>query len=215
MEPFSEWLIISSLLLTFMQSDPLDITGATNKFSIIVADWPFEDFDAHSWQMDIAFETGGKKVTDPCLLETSSVDKRIATSQFQTVDGIVSVQVLQFAAIDGVDTDVSAVIGSNLLVLTTPCFFVDMVYDPDFSLLLGGGATSGGCASNAVNKPLLNASIAALCSSLGFAALIIVGFVIYDKKKKYHRKQARAKAQQAYHTNAHASSDSSAPNPVW
>jgi len=30
----------------------LDIAGPTNKFSIIVADWPFEDFDVHSFQVE-------------------------------------------------------------------------------------------------------------------------------------------------------------------
>jgi len=178
----------------------LEIAGSTNKFSIIVADWPFEDFDVHSLQIDFGFETCGKLINDPCLLESSSSNRRVTQSQFQTKDGIISVQVLQFATLDGVETEVSAEVTSKLLILTTPSFFVDMIYDPDFSLLLGGGSNTGGGCSSTNNDALLNASIAALAAAFGFAGCVIAFYVVWDKRKKYLRKAAREKAQAAYKT---------------
>eukprot|EP01102_Stenamoeba_stenopodia_P014448 TRINITY_DN479_c0_g4_i1.p1 TRINITY_DN479_c0_g4~~TRINITY_DN479_c0_g4_i1.p1 ORF type:complete len:2037 (-),score=289.79 TRINITY_DN479_c0_g4_i1:270-6380(-) len=193
----------------------LDIAGPTNKFSIIVADWPFEDFDVHSFQIDIGFDTGGDPVNDPCLLENSNLDKRITQSQFQTADGIVSVQVLQFATLDGVETTVSADILADKLVLTTPCFFIDMIYDPDFSVLLGGSAASGGSCNSANQDALLNASIGALSGAFGFAAFVIGFYIFWDKRKKYLRKAARTKAQEAYHTGARPSTGGGSINASW
>jgi hypothetical protein len=174
----------------------LDIAGSTNKFSIIVADWPFEDFDVHSLQIDIGFDTGGKQVNDPCLLEASKSTKKGTQSQFKTADGIVAIQVLQFGTLDGVETEVSGDLTTELLILTTPAFFVDMIYDPDFSVLLGGGSSSGAC-GGADQSALLNASIAALSTTFGFAGLVIVGYIFYDKRRKYLRQAAREKAQNA------------------
>jgi len=177
----------------------LVIAGQTNKFSIIVADWPFEDFDVHSLQIDIIFTAGNGELTnDPCLVEQGSSDRRITTTTFQAAGGVVAVQVLQFATIDGVETTVSAELTSKILTLTTPSFFVDMIYDPDFSILLGGGSNSNSGCAGATSKSLLWASVAALTGATAFAVTFILGFVIIDHKKKKRLLQEKARRQAAY-----------------
>jgi len=178
----------------------LVISGQTNKFSIIVADWPFEDFDVHSLQIDILFAAGnGEAANNPCLVEQGTGDKKVTVSTFQAAGGIVAVQVLQFATIDGVETRVSAILNSTTLQLTTPAFFIDMIYDPDFSILLGGSSTGGvggGCLGT--DKPLLYASIAALVGASVFAFVFIIVFIFFDIKKKKRLKAEKLRRQAAY-----------------
>jgi len=123
--------------------------------------------------------------------------------------------VLQFATLDGVETTVSAEILSDKLILTTPCFFIDMIYDPDFSLLLGGSAGSSGACNSASQDALLRASIGALSAAFGFAGLVIGFYIFWDKRKKYKRKAARTKAQEAYHTGARPSTGGGSINASW
>jgi len=116
------------------------------KQTYIIDGWPFLS-SSNSLELHLNISTQGKLVDDSCSKEDLSQLRQGIT--LTTVNGQIIINMLQIALIDGKFEHVSALLNSTDIILKVPNFKHQMVFDPDFSVLLGGGGGGGGCSTSA------------------------------------------------------------------
>jgi len=180
----------------YFQDIKIPLTSNTNKLGITILDWPFQDYQ-NTLRVTLSFSTSS--ASDICSEETSRVNQYINQVRFQTPEGVVTASALLFAELDGEIVAVETVLNSSAIVVESRSFLYSYVYDPDFSILLGGGAgTSNGCGGLLSGKDLLYASIAALCSASSISFVVMVVFYFISKEKIKAKKARKARLQAAY-----------------
>jgi len=185
----------NATVLTF-GSAKVPVSAGGGKQTYIIKNWPFLS-SQNTLQLHLNISTQGKLIDDVCTEENLSQLRMGIT--LNTDKGAVIINLLQIAALDNRFKHVSAQLNSSDILLETPYFKNSMIYDPDFSVLLGGGGGGGGGAcSLQADQTLFYASLALI----GFGCVVITVFVstvtIVDHYKKKAKLERKKKAESAF-----------------
>jgi len=194
----AKFTVINSI---YSQATVLNFGGTTvsvpaggAKQTYIIDGWPFLS-SSNSLELHLNISTQGKLVDDSCSKEDLSQLRQGIT--LTTVNGQIIINMLQIALIDGKFEHVSALLNSTDIILKVPNFKHQMVFDPDFSVLLGGGGGGGGCSGQSDDN-LFYASLALIGASFVFVFVFIVTVTIYDHRKKSLKVAKKKKAEAAF-----------------
>jgi len=181
----------NATVLTF-GSAQVPVSAGGGKQTYIITNWPFLS-SSNTLQLHLNISTQGELIEDICTEESLSQLRRGIT--LTTDRGAIVINLLQLAALDNRFKHVSAQLNSSDILLETPSFKDSMVYDPDFSVLLGGGGGGGGSGCQVeADQTLFYASLALI----GFSILIIAVFVTVVTILDHNKKKAKiAKKKQA------------------
>jgi len=188
--------------LTF-GSAKVPVPSGGGKQTYIIRNWPFLSTQ-NTLQLHLNISTQGELLNDTCTEENLSQLRMGIT--LPTDRGAIIINLLQVAAIDNRFKHVSAQLNSSDILLETPSFKDSMVYDPDFSVLLGGGNGGGGSGCQLEpDQTLFYASLGLIGFSCVFITIFIsiVTYVDHTKKKLKiaKKKQAEAALQQQQASN--------------
>jgi len=177
-------------VLTF-GSATVPVSAGGGKQTYIIKNWPFLS-SQNTLQLHLNISTQGELIDDVCTEESLSQLRMGIT--LNTDRGAIVINLLQVAALDNRFKHVSAQLNSTDILLETPSFKNTMVYDPDFSVLLGGGSGGGSGCQVEPDQTLFYASLALIGLSIVIITIFIVVVTIFDHKKK---KEKIAKKKQA------------------
>jgi hypothetical protein len=185
----------TATVLTF-GSSKVPVSAGGGKQTYIIKNWPFLS-TSNTLQLHLNISTQGELIEDICTEESLSQLRSGIT--LNTDRGAIVINLLQLAALDNRFKHVSAELNSTDILLETPSFKDSMVYDPDFSVLLGGGSGGGGSGCNVqADQTLFYASLALI----GFGFLVITIFIstvtIVDHYKKKAKLERKKKAESAF-----------------
>jgi hypothetical protein len=181
-------------VLTF-GSAKVPVPAGGGKQTYIIKNWPFLS-SQNTLQLHLNISTQGELLDDVCTEESLSQLRMGIT--LNTDKGAIAINLLQVAALDNRFKHVSAQLNSSDILLETPSFTDTMVYDPDFSVLLGGGTGGGSGCQMEPDQTLFYASLALI----GFSCLLITIFIstvtIVDHYKKKAKMERKKKAESAF-----------------
>jgi len=187
--------------LTF-GSTKVPVSAGGGKQTYIIRNWPFLSTQ-NTLQLHLNISTQGTLVNDTCTEENLSQLRMGIT--LNTDKGAIIINLLQVAAIDTRFTHVSSQLNSSDILLETPSFRDTMVYDPDFSVLLGGGTGGGGGGCQLQpDQTLFYVSLALIgCACFVITAFITTVTIIdhFKKKAKIKRKKQAENAFQQQNAN--------------
>jgi len=184
----------TATVLTFGTAK-VPVSAGGGKQTYIIKNWPFLS-TSNTLQLHLNISTQGELIEDICTEESLSQLRSGIT--LNTDRGSIVINLLQLASLDNRFKHVSAELNSSDILLETPSFKDTMIYDPDFSVLLGGGSGGGSGCNVLADQTLFYASLALI----GFGFLVITVFVstvtIVDHYKKKAKLERKKKAESAF-----------------
>jgi hypothetical protein len=184
----------NATVLTF-GSAKVPVSAGGGKQTYIIKNWPFLS-SSNTLQLHLNISTQGELIEDVCTEESLSQLRSGIT--LNTDRGAIVINLLQVAALDNRFKHVSAELNSTDILLETPSFKDSMVYDPDFSVLLGGGGGGGGGGCQVEpDQTLFYASLALIGLSILIVTIFITVVTVLDHKKTKIKIQKKKQAELA------------------
>jgi hypothetical protein len=178
----------------------VELAGNTNKQTIEIENWPFETA-SDTLFISLSFNVDGTITSADCAPVDNSTLRTSLT--ITTPRGnLVSIALQQVALLDDRSRPVTALLNSTDIVIETPSFKNTMVYDPDFSVLLGGGNTGDSGCSGDADLTLFYASLGLIAASFLTIFLFIVSVTIHDRRVKAKKLKRKLAAESAYKSQA-------------
>jgi len=163
----------------------VQISAGGSKQTYEVFNWPFKS-QLNMLQIHMNFTTQGKLIS-ACSGTKDATQQTFSHVALTTDKGQININLLSVANLDNKTTFINARANSTNIIIETNSFNHSMIYDPDFSVLLGGGAGgSGGCGGSG-DQSLFYASLALI----GLSFIIIMVFIVTVKVLDYRKQQAK------------------------